>query len=115
MEKRPANGKFNLVSKSKSKLSFPFLPKQKVLAPITPGSDLAALRAGALSSFLVFSDLLKALYLSDSLSFKAGDAFFVPGFEHTASPAQGRASDTRWSRWEGDTQRHEEGGISMGI
>lgn len=68
--------------KAKSKLSFPFLPKQKVLAPITPGSDCAALRAGAASSFLVFSDLFKTLYLSDFMSFKVSDAFVARGFEH---------------------------------
>ena len=115
LEKRPANGKFNLASKSKSKLSFPFLPKQKVLGPVTPGSDLAALRAGAASSFLVFSDLFKTLYLSEFLPFKVSNAFFVRGFERTASPARGRASDTHGSRRKGAASFLMPLGISMDI
>lgn len=115
LEKRPVNGKFNLASKSKSKLFFPFPPKRKVLAPISPGSDLAALRAEAALSLPASSDLFKTLYLSAFMSFKVGDTFFVQGFEHTASPAQGRASDTCWSRREGAASFLVPLGISMDI
>lgn len=115
LEKRPVNGKFNLASKSKSKLFFPFPPKRKVLAPISPGSDLAALRAEAALSLPASSDLFKTLYLSDFMSFKVGDTFFVQGFEHTASPAQGRASDTCRSRREGAASFLVPLGISMDI
>lgn len=81
LEERSLHGEFNLASKSKSKLSFPFLSKPKVLAPITPAFDLAAWRAGTAWSFPAFSDLFKTLYLSGSVSFKVRGTSFVRGFE----------------------------------
>lgn len=109
LEKRPAKGKFSLASESKSKLSFSFLPKQKVLAPITAGSNLAAWRAGAALSRLLLSDPFRTLCLSEYLPLQVSSASFVQGSERR-SPAPGRAperdrgelppSSCRWvSQW----------------
>lgn len=91
LEKRSLHGKFNLACKRTSKLSIPFLSRPKVLAPITPGSDLAAGEQELLGAFQ-HSQIFSRLFIFQTWCLSKSEALPL---------SSGESLDTQQSRGEG--------------